>query len=207
MAGFGKLRIWASLFCRFFLHFDFLLGCLFEGFFICVPSLFRDLFFKWFCLNISSFFWFSLFGRTLGDTHSTRWNIWFPYIHLFRKRRFSINTLFDKYQMTASFSHWFFINFHDLFGIDFRIVFLCLLRENGSKNERSCCTRASQKTILFKTFSVISILCRCWLTLGSFLANCWCPLALFWRPWAHFLVPSGSLLVTLALDFLTFGAF
>ena len=71
-----------------------------------------------------------------------------------------------------------------------------------------------KKTILFKTFSVISILCRCWLTLGSFLAhfgsllaNCWCPLALFWRPWAHFLVPLGSLLVTLALDFLTFGAF
>ena len=123
MAGFGKLRIWASLFCRFFLHFDFLLGCLVEGVFICYPSLFRDLFFKWFCLKCFSFFRFSLFGRTLGDMRSTLWNIWFPYIHLFRKRRCSINTLFDKYKMTASFSHCFFINFHDFFGIDVRIDF------------------------------------------------------------------------------------
>ena len=156
------------------------------------------------CLTFSSFFRFSLFGRTLGDTHSTRWNIWFPYIHLFRKIRFSINTLFEKYIITALFFASSFHQFSRLFR--HRFSHRCLLRlfmkmapkmndpvVPGPPKKRYF----SKPSLLYRSYvDVGSLWLLFWITLAPFwltVGALWLSFGVlgltFWCPWAHFWWP------------------
>ena len=157
------------------------------------------------CLTFSSFFRFSLFGRTLGDTHSTRWNIWFPYIHGFRKRRFFMNILFEQYQIFGSSSDQHFVKVHYFFGIDFRTD---LFIDFSWKMVPMWMAAGAGDTRFFPPFSRPFLLCRfiskfvtIWHPFGSVMA----PFSSLLPAFGSLLTPVGSLLVPLALLLLTLG--
>ena len=78
---------------------DFLM--LLHTFYIPFSSSIFGCFFLYFCLISLIFF----FGQILADTYSTRGFIWLPYIHPFRKRRWSLKHM-------SIFSFIFVLNFH-----------------------------------------------------------------------------------------------
>ena len=114
----------------------------------------------------------------------------------------------------ASFSHRFFMKFHDFLGIDFRIDFSSFFDEKGSQNGGQKHTTQRPKIDTFRdlVFYVDFMLNLAhfglplaalwvtfgsrWLTFGSLLApfgsllaHFWCPLAHFWCPFLHFCSP------------------
>ena len=78
--------------------------------------------------------------------------------------------------------------------------------ENGSQMEPKLSGADDQKTILFETFSFMSILCCFYVDFGSLWAPFWRPLARFGVPLAHFWLTLGSLLAHFWCPWLTFGA-
>ena len=105
-----------------------------------------------------------------------------------------MNTKLEKYVNFASFSHRFFIKFHDFLGINFRIdFFIDFWWKMTSKMVRG----NLRPEAFFSSFSRPCLLCSFYVELGSLLAPFWRPLAHFGLPFAHFGLPFGSLLVSL----------
>ena len=118
-----------------------------------------------------------------------------------------MNPFLETYQMLASFSHRFFINVHYFFGIDFRIYFFHrLFMKMAPKTAPKSIRWWDHFGSLFATFSEGRFFNVFWSPLGSLSASFWRHVTHFWFTFGALWLTFGALGVTLAIDFLIFGA-
>ena len=112
-----------------------------------------------------------------------------------------MNAFLKTHLKLASFSHRFFMKFHDFLGIDFGIdLFIDFWWKRLPKCSHFILTwsqKAHGAESFLAPFSRPCLLCWFYVEFGSLWAPFWLPLAHFWLPFGSLWLPFGSLLVSL----------